>query len=106
MTDPDALPVVMTVTQSFASRMPTQRVIDAVEHAEGGAGFGDIVQRQPFRVVAFRALMRQFPARDVTSLWLHAYDVEVEITEVNPTNGAEPMPVLPSGGTGDSGPTT
>jgi hypothetical protein len=105
MTDSDALPDIVTVTQSFASRMPTQRVIDAVQHVEGG-DFGEIVQRQAFRVIAFRALLREHPARDLTSLWMHAYDVEVEIVEAHPTNGTEPTPVLPSGGTGDSGPMT
>jgi hypothetical protein len=105
MTD-TALPDIVTVTQSFAARMPTQRVIDAVQHAEGGGDFAEIVQRQAFRVVAFRALMRDHPGRDVTSLWMHSYDVEVEIAETNPTNGTEPTPVLPSGGTGGSGPMT
>jgi hypothetical protein len=105
MIDNGALPDVVAVTQSFANRMPTQRIIDAVEHAEGGE-FGDIIQHQPFRVVAFRALLRDNPARDITSLWMHSYDVEVEIVEANPTSGVSPTPVQPSAGSGLSTLTT
>jgi hypothetical protein len=93
MTD-DALPTLVSVTQSFAARMPTQRVIDAVERAESNS-FTEMVNRQPFRIVAFRALLRDYPDRDVTSLWLHAYDVEVAIADVDPTNGISPMPGPP-----------
>jgi hypothetical protein len=95
------LPTTVQVTQAFSTRMPTQRVIDAVEHAEGGR-FGELIQTQPFRVVAFRALMRDFPDRDITSLWLHSYDVEVEIVEANPTNGHGLTLAPPSGPTGTS----
>jgi hypothetical protein len=101
----EALPTLVSVTQAFAQRMPTQRVIDAVERAESDS-FGQMVQRQPFRIVAFRALLRDFPDRDVTSLWLHAYDVEVAIEEVDPTLNGSPIPVPPSATTGASGPTT
>jgi hypothetical protein len=105
MTDLDALPALVTVSQAFAARMPTQRVIDTVERAEA-ATFADIIARQPFRVVAFRALMRDHPDRDVTSLWLAAYDVEVAITEPDPTNGVSPTPGPLSATTGASGPTS
>jgi hypothetical protein len=54
------------------------------------------------RVVAFRALLRDYPDRDVSSLWLHSYDVEVEIVEPNPTNGNLPTLAPPSGGSGTS----
>jgi hypothetical protein len=101
MTDPDALPGVVTVTQAFSTRMPTQRVQDTITRAEGGT-FGQLIQTQPFRVVAFRALLRDFPDRDPTSLWLHAYDVEVEVAEPDPTNGNSPTPAPPSVVTGTS----
>jgi hypothetical protein len=81
--------------------MPTQRVIDVVEKIEGG-NFGQLVQAQPFRVVAFRALLRDFPDYDTTALWLHSYDVEVEVAEPDPTNGNGQTPAPPSGGTGGS----
>jgi hypothetical protein len=97
----DALPTLVSVTQSFAARMPTQRVIDAVERAEANS-FGEIGQRQPFRIVAFRALLRDHPDRDVASLWLHAYDVEVAIEEVDPTVNGSPTPAPPSVATGTS----
>jgi hypothetical protein len=101
----EGLPAAVAVTQAFASRMPTQRVIDAVEHAEG-APFAEIIQRQPFRVVAFRALLRDRPDYDLTALWLHSYDCEVAVTEETPTNGSSPTAGLPSATTGASGPTT
>jgi hypothetical protein len=95
------LPLSVAVTDSFAKRIPTQRVIDGIEHAEGAA-FGELLQRQPMRVVAFRALMRDYPGRDQTSLWLHSYDVEVEIVEANPTNGTSPTHAPPSDASGIS----
>ena len=92
MTDAtEALPVLVTVSQAFSSRLPSQRVLDLIDKYEG-IGFSDLVQTQPFRIVAFRALMRDYPERDTSSLWMHAYDVEVEITEENPTNGKLPTP--------------
>jgi hypothetical protein len=103
--DNQPLPGLVTVTQAFSSRMPSQRVQDAVTRIEGGS-FGDIIQSQPFRIVAFRALMRDFPGRDTTSLWMHAYDVEVEVRESDPTNGSSPTPGPPSGDTSASIPTT
>ena len=101
----EALPVEVSVTQAFAARMPTQRVIDAVERAEGGS-FGELVQHQPFRIVAFRALLRDFPDYDLTALWLHSYDVEVAVVEVDPTPNGSPRAGPPSATIGAAGPTT
>jgi hypothetical protein len=96
MTDePVVLPEVVHVTQAFASRAPTQRVIDTVTR-EARAPFGDIAQAQPFRLTAFRALLRDFPSYDTSALWNHAYDVEVAIDEVDPTNGSSPTTGPPS----------
>lgn len=103
MSDVDAnapLPDYVVVSQAFTTRMPTQRVQDAITRIEGGS-FGDLIAAQPFRVVAFRALMRDYPGRDLTSLWMHSYDVETQITEPDPTNGSVPMPSLPSVGSGE-----
>lgn len=88
MSDPNvALPDLVSVTQSFSQRLPSQRVLDMLSRIEG-TGFGELAERQPFRIVAFRALLRDFPGRDETSLWQHAYDVEVQVVEeVDPTNG-------------------
>jgi hypothetical protein len=98
--DPNGpLPLMVSVTQAFSSRMPSQRVQDTITRTEGGS-FGDIIQNQAFRVVAFRALMRDYPSRDITSLWMHAYDVEVAVVEPDPTNGSVPTPSLPSVGSG------
>jgi hypothetical protein len=78
------LPTLVTVSQAFASRIPSQRVQDALSRVEGGS-FADIAQASPFRLVAFRALVRDYPTYDVNALWLHSYDVEVEVAEPDPT---------------------
>jgi len=104
VTDDQPLPTLVTVTQAFSSRMPSQRVQDTVTRIEGGS-FGDLIQAQPFRVIAFRKLMADFPGRDTTSLWAHAYDVEVEVKDVDPTSNGSPTPAAPSSGTGVSIPT-
>lgn len=96
MTDANALPTTITVTQSFIARLPSQRNIDLLARLEPGIKFGQLMEDQPSRMIAFRALMRDHPDRDPTSLWLHAYDCEVAIEDVDPTNGSVPTPLLPS----------
>jgi hypothetical protein len=86
----ESLPTLVHVSASFSARLPTQRVLDLITKIEGGVNFGELAQSQPFRIVAFRALVRDFPRRDPTSLWMHAYDVEVEVEIENPTNGTSP----------------
>ena len=105
MTD-DALPTLVHVTQSFCARLPSQRLLDQIRHCEPGATFAEIAETQPFRIVAFRALVRDHPGRDVTSLWAHAYDVEVDVAEVDPTNGKQPTLSPPSAGIGVAFPAT
>jgi hypothetical protein len=87
----EALPTLVHVSQAFSSRLPSQRTLDLLSRIEG-ADFGTLAQEAPFRIVAFRALLRDYPERDATSLWLHAYDVEVDVDEINPTNGKSPTP--------------
>lgn len=92
MTDADAnvpLPLEVNVTQSFASRLPSQRVLDTL--AKLGVALED-TQAQPFRLVAFRALLRDYPNRDASSMWAHSYDVEVGVADADPTNGKSTMP--------------
>ena len=88
------LPAAVQVTAEFMARIPSQRVLDVLEKVEPGTGeaFGLTLQAQPTRVVAFRALLRDFPDYDAGALWLHAYDVEVELQAGNPTNGTLPTP--------------
>jgi hypothetical protein len=86
-----ALPTLISVSTAFSSRLPSQRVLDLLSRIEG-VDFATLAQTQPFRIVAFRALVRDYPKRDPTSLWMHAYEVEVEVDEVNPTNGKLPTP--------------
>lgn len=105
MSDADeALPLLVRCPTSFAQRVPTQRVIDLLARLEPGHNFGELAGQMPFRLVAFRQLLRDFPDRDPTSLWLHSYDVEVEVQEADPTNGKLPTSLLLSAGTGDASP--
>ena len=89
------LPTMVAVTQAFASRLPSQRVIDMLTKMEPGLDLGELMTQQPSRVMAFRCLLRDYPTRDPNSLWLHAYDVEVDLVEVDPTNGNGQKPTLP-----------
>jgi hypothetical protein len=106
MTEPGPpLPATVTVTQSFTARLPAQRLLDQLAHIDP-TPFGELAQNQPFRIVAFRALLRDFPGYDPTALWLHAYDVEVDIVEADPTNGKPPTPPPRSAATTAASPTT
>jgi hypothetical protein len=88
-----ALPTLLHVTQAFAGRLPRQRDLDLLARIEVGVPFSEIANTQPFRLVAFRALLRDFPNYDPTALWLHAYDCECEVDEPpDPTNGNGPTP--------------
>lgn len=93
MTDAnETLPLSVAVTEAFSQRLPSQRVLDQLAAIEGVA-FGELVQHQPFRIVAFRALLRDYPTRDATSLWLHSYDVECEVVAaVDPTHNGSMTP--------------
>jgi hypothetical protein len=89
--EPEArsLPLIVEVDEAFSTRLPSQRVLDEILKVEPG-GFAAVAETQAFRVVAFRALLRDFPDYDPTALWLHAYDVEVEVRQPDPTNGKSP----------------
>jgi hypothetical protein len=105
MTD-EALPTVLSVRQAFTTRLPSQRLIDLLGRLEMDVPFPELAQNQPFRLIAFRRLLELYPDRDPTSLWMHAYDVEVDIDEGDPTNGSEPRLTLPSALTGTASPTS
>ncbi len=100
MTDIDEelsqLPDTVHCTQAFMSRLPAQRVIDQLRKLEPDHNFAELFESQSARVIAFRALIRDFPRRDTTSLWMHAYDVEVAVLDVDPTNGTAPTLSPPS----------
>jgi hypothetical protein len=102
MTSNGSLPLVITVTDTFSKRLPSQRVCDLIRHCEPGMTFGDIGTEQPFRLIAFRALLRDFPAYDTTAVWLHSYDVEVDVVEEHPTQPVSQTASLPSADTGDA----
>ena len=105
MTD-QPLPALVKVTQAFVARLPSQRLLDQLRHCEPGVPFTELAETQPFRIVAFRALVRDYPDRDVTSLWLHAYDVEVDVGDADPTNGKSATLSPPSAATTAAFPTT
>jgi hypothetical protein len=92
------LPTSVVITQAFAARIPSQRVLDEVARIEQ-VPFNQVIENMPMRLLAFRALLRDFPGRDATSLWLHSYDVEVEITEADPTSLLGLTTLPPSVGT-------
>ena len=84
------LPTLVTVSGEFVRRMPSQRTLDELARVDS-APFGELLTNQPSRVMAFRVLMRDHPHRDPSSLWLHAYDVEVEVSDlVDPTAAPSP----------------
>lgn len=89
------LPDLVTVSLAFSSRLPSQRVLDMIDAVEL-APFSELAQTQPFRIVAFRALLRDFPDVDPAELWAHAYDTEVDVETPDPTdNGSRtPAPVF------------
>jgi hypothetical protein len=102
--DPNVpLPDVVTVTTAFASRLPTQRVLDQLQRIED-VPFGTLLQNQGSRVTAFRKLVQMFPGRDATSLWMHAYDVEVEVELPDPKEMNSSTPSPPFAGIGESVP--
>jgi hypothetical protein len=90
------LPAEVVVSQAFARRAPSQRVIDQLARLDP-TPFSELLQTGAFRVMAFRVLLRDYPRHDVASLWLHAYDVEVEIEDaVDPTSALAPTFSPPS----------
>jgi hypothetical protein len=106
MTDVDTeLPTLLVVDEAFMKRLPAQVVVDAITRHEKTA-FGEIAQNQAFRLHAFRALIRDYPGRDLTSLWLHSYYCELQVIEEDPTNGSSPTAWPPSAATGAASPTT
>jgi hypothetical protein len=100
-----ALPALVSVTMDFNRRLPSQRLIDLLARVEP-VPFPQLSETQPFRLVAFRALIRDYPDRDPTSLWMHAYDCEVQIVDEDPTLLPSPTPEPLSAATTDAFPAT
>jgi len=96
----DVLPTELEATMAFVKRMPSQRVIDTISKLEGGVPIVELLEQQPSRVLAFRVLLRDYPLRDPTSLWMHAYDCEVDLLDVDPTSLLGQTTSLPSALTG------
>jgi hypothetical protein len=90
------LPDVVVVTRAFTRRLPPQRLVDMLKRFEPGVALGELTGEQPFRIIAFGALLRDHPGRDEASLWLHSYDVAVEVVDEDPTsgNGLTPLPLF------------
>jgi hypothetical protein len=89
------LPSTIRTSLSFVTRLPAQRVLDLLAKLDP-TPFGELQASQPSRVVAFRLLLRDHPHRDPSSLWLAAYDVEVELADADPTSELAPTPWPPS----------
>ncbi|HEY2303003.1 MAG TPA: hypothetical protein VGH66_13985 [Acidimicrobiales bacterium] len=106
MIEPQALPTTVQVSRAFTQRLPSQRIIDLVCRLEPGRTFPEIAADQAFRLIAFRKLVEDHPGSDETSLWLHSYDVEVDVVEADPTWNGGPTATPLSAATGVAFPTT
>jgi hypothetical protein len=95
----EPLPATISIPAEFANRIPTQRVLDSLA-AITPEPLTELMATQATRIIAYRALLRDYPERDPTSLWAHAYDVELEIVELDPTDGPSPTRPPPSRVTG------
>ena len=102
----EPLPLEVQVTEAFTKRLPPQRLIDQLARLEMNVPFQELAQSQPFRIIAFRRLLQLFPDRDVMSLWMHAYDVEVDVVKSDGFLVNGQMPTLPSVPSGTASPTT
>jgi hypothetical protein len=92
----EPLPTTVQASLAFVQRLPTQRVLDQLAKLDG-TPFGELQEQQPSRVLAFRCLLRDYPDRDFNSLWMHAYDVEVDLlTDVDPSSVLAQMLSPPS----------
>jgi hypothetical protein len=106
----EALPEVVTCTmaelESYARRLPSPRISDQLEKL--GTSFGEVCSNESGkeRYAAWRLLMRDWPERDVTSLWLHSWFCEIEVTEVDPTPAAPPTASPPSAPSTTASPAT
>jgi hypothetical protein len=90
--DVGPLPDRVAVSGAFTRRLPSQRILDLLARLEPAAPFAELATTQPFRIIAFRALLRDHPDRDAMSLWMAAYDVEVDVEEADPLDGSSLMP--------------
>jgi hypothetical protein len=95
------LPLLVSVPDAFTRRMPSQRQLDLLGNLEPGVPFAELAQTSPFRMIAWRALMRDYPHDDPARLWLHAYEVEVEIQPADPTGTSSTTPSPVSSTIGD-----
>jgi hypothetical protein len=86
-----SLPLTVTVSLAFSRRLPSQRILDIIDAAEL-APFAELAEHQPFRIVAFRALVRDFPDVDPAELWRHSYDTEVDVQVPDPTENGSQTP--------------
>jgi hypothetical protein len=86
------LPTRVQATRTMVQRViPPQRLQDEIAKLEGRP-YKEVAEAQGPRCEIFRVLVRDWPLRDVTSLWLHSYDCELEIVNDDPTNGSLPTP--------------
>jgi hypothetical protein len=93
---PDTVTCTMAELEAFARRLPSARISDQLDRL--GTSFGELVATDAGkeRYAAFRLLMRDWPERDITSLWLHSWFVEIEVTQMDPTPAAPPTASPPS----------
>jgi hypothetical protein len=95
-----ALPFEISVPDAFPRRMLTQRQIDLLSNLEPGVTFAELTQTSPFRIIAWRWLLVNFPHDDPTRLWMHSYDVSVAVDPPDPTGTSitTPSPISSASG--------
>jgi hypothetical protein len=106
----EPLPEVMTCTmaalEAMGRRIPSPRLTESLKRI--GITYGELMNDDAgrMRYAAFRLLLRDYPDRDLTSLWLHSYFVEIEVTEVDPSLLAGTTTSPPSADTSAASPGT
>ena len=108
----EALPLLVECStmelEALASRLPSPRITDLLLKLPGGGTWSEVMASDTGKSWYFnwRLLMRDYPERDETSLWLHAYDVEIHIRTVDPTESRSPTESQPFAPTTTVSPTT
>jgi hypothetical protein len=97
----EVLPTVLHTTlaemQSIGLRVPSEEMYDLLERV-GAPPLNELMaaDRTKARYMAFRILVRNYPLRDPTSLWMHAHFCELEIAPPDPTEMASMTASPPS----------
>jgi hypothetical protein len=103
---PEVVTATMAELEAFARRLPSARISDQLDKL--GTSFTELCTTDAGkeRYAAWRLLLRDWPDRDATSLWLHSWFVEIEVTELDPTERGSPTASPASAPTTTASPAT